>query len=115
VTVGGGGVVVGELDELSWDLEVDGEEVRRTLGRRILERRGWATVAILFEERGAAGWRRKVALLRMQRARGAWRKHAMITLAAADAAALGTQLGAWAEALGGGDEPDDDGTPGDAG
>jgi hypothetical protein len=106
-------MVVGELDELTWDLEADGEEVRRTLGRKIVESGAWATVVILFEERrpgeAAAGrWVRKVALLRMQRSRGAWRKHALLTLRADDAAALGDQLAAWAPQLASTDDGGDD-------
>src|ERR1041384_6458563 len=56
---------VAELDDVTYDLEVDGEEVRRTLHRRVWERGAWATVAIVYEERGPEGtWRpAKLALI----------------------------------------------------
>jgi len=90
-------VLVAELDEVTYDLEVDGEPVRRTLQRRVWERRGWATVALVYEERDAAGaWKpAKLALIRFQRAHGAWKKHAAITLAGAEAAQLADAIGAW--------------------
>ncbi len=90
-------MLVAELDEVTYDLEVDGEPVRRTLQRRVWERRGWATVALVYEERDAAGaWKpAKLALIRLQRARGAWKKHAAITLAGTEALALADAIGAW--------------------
>lgn len=103
---------IGELDEVTYDLEVDGELVRRTLHRRVWERRGWATVAIAYEERGADGaWKpAKLALIRLQRARGAWKKHASITLAGAEAIDLAEAIGAWGAALapGAGDDSESD-------
>ena len=94
-------MLVAELDEVTYDLEVDGEAVRRTLQRRVWERRGWATVALVYEERDPAGaWKpAKLALIRLQRVRGAWKKHAAITLAGADALALADAIGAWRTAL----------------
>ena len=94
---------VGELDEVTYDLEVDGELVRRTLQRRVWERRGWATVAMVFEERGPDGaWRPpRLALIRLQRAGDGWKKHAALTLSGAEAAALGAALGEWRGELSG--------------
>lgn len=116
---GGGRVRIGELDEVTYDLEVDGELVRRMLHRRVWERRGWATVAIAYEERGADGaWKpAKLALIRLQRARGAWKKHASITLAGAEAMGLAEAIGAWGAALapGAGEDDGDDGRGGDGG
>jgi hypothetical protein len=102
-------VLVAELDEVTYDLEVDGETVRRTLQRRVWERRGWATVALVYEERDADGaWKpAKLALIRLQRARGAWKKHAAITLAADEALALADCIGAWRGDLEGGVQPDE--------
>ena len=96
-------MLVAELDEVTYDLEVDGEPVRRTLQRRVWERRGWATVALVYEERDAAGaWKPpKLALIRFQRAHDAWKKHAAITLAGAEAAQLADALGDWRAALSG--------------
>lgn len=94
-------MLVAELDEVTQDLEVDGEQVRRTLERKVFERRGWATVAMVFEERGPDGWKPpKLALIRLQKVRDAWKKHAAITLSGADASALGEALAAWRGSLG---------------
>ena len=103
-------MLIGELDEVSYDLEVDGELVRRTVHRRVWERRGWATVAIVYEERGAAGaWKpAKLALLRFQRVRGAWKKHAAISLGGDEA------IVAWRGELAPGPEGGDGGDGGDA-
>lgn len=102
-------MLVAELDEVTYDLEVDGELVRRTRGRRVWERRGWATVALVFEERDAGGaWKpAKLALIRLQRARGAWKKHAAITLAGAEALELADALGGWRLELSAGVLPDE--------
>jgi hypothetical protein len=102
-------MLVAELDDVTYDLEVDGEEVRRTLHRRVWERGAWATVAITYEERGADGaWKpAKLALIRLQRVRDAWKKHAAITLRGGDAVELAETLGAWREALAGGDDHDE--------
>jgi hypothetical protein len=88
---------VAELDDVTYDLEVDGEEVRRTLHRRVWERGAWATVAIAYEERGPDGvWKpAKLALIRLQRIRDAWKKHAAITLRGSDALELAQTLGEW--------------------
>lgn len=91
--------MVTELDEVDYDLEVDGEQVRRTLHRRVFERGGWATVAIVFEERGEAGWKpAKLALIRLQRVREVWKKHAAMTLSADDARELAAMIEAWTSA-----------------
>lgn len=107
-------MLVAELDDVTYDLEVDGELVRRQLRRRVWERRGWATVAIAFEERAADGsWKpAKLALIRLQRVREAWKKHAAITLAGPEAAELAEAIGGWRAELagdpGGPADPDDE-------
>ena len=106
-------MLIGDLDEVTYDLEVDGEQVRRTLHRRVWQRGAWATVAIAFEERGPdAVWKpAKLALIRLQRVRDAWKKHAAITLRGADAISLAETLGEWASDLSqasGDVEPSDD-------
>jgi hypothetical protein len=100
-------MLVGDLDDVTYDLEVDGQEVRRTVHRRVWQRGAWATVAIAFEERGPDDvWKpAKLALIRLQRVRDAWRKHAAITLRGSDAVALAQTLADWAPAL----SPDDSG------
>ena len=94
-------MVVGELDEVQYDLEVDGELVREQLARRTWERAGWATVAIVFRERDRGGaWKPpKLALLRFRHVHEAWQRQAALTLAAPDALALIEALGEWRELL----------------
>ena len=90
---------VAELDEVSYDLEVDGEPVRRTHHRKVLDRGAWATVVIAFDERGKDGtWKpAKLALIRLQRIHDVWKKHATITLRGDDALALAGWVGDWPE------------------
>ena len=94
-------MLIGDLDEVTYDLEVDGELVRRTLHRRVWQRGAWATVVIAFEERGPdAVWKPpKLALIRLQRVRDAWKKHAAITLRGSDAISLAETLSEWASDL----------------
>ena len=95
-------MTVGELDEVQYDLEVDGECVRRQLGRKIWEVRGWATVAVVFQERDKAGeWKpAKLALLKFRRMHEIWKKESSINLDGADALALGELIvGEWRDAL----------------
>ena len=101
---------VTELDDVTYDLEVDGEEVRRTLHRRVWQRGAWATVAIAYQERAAGGdWKpARLALIRLQRVQDAWKRHAAITLGGGDALALGQALASWRDALAGADPADDD-------
>lgn len=102
-------MLVGDLDDVTYDLEVDGEPVRRQLHRRVWEQGGWATVAIAYEERASDGtWKPgKLALIRLQKVRDAWKKHAAITLRGADALALAETLGQWRADLDGLDGPDE--------
>jgi hypothetical protein len=97
---------VADLDEIHYDLEQDGTQVREQLGRRVWEKAGWATVAISFRERapsadaGAPGdWKApKLALLRFRRLDGTWKKQASMTLSGDDAAELAAALHAWFDA-----------------
>jgi hypothetical protein len=90
-------VNISELDEVQYDLEVDGEHVRRQLARKIWEQRGWATVAVAFQERDAGGdWKpAKVALLRFRRMHEVWKKQAGITISLDEARALADTLAGW--------------------
>lgn len=90
-------MLVAELDEVDYDLEVDGEPVRRTVQRKVFERGAWATVAVAYEERGADGeWKpAKLALVRLQKVRDAWKSHGTVTLNAADAVSLAQAILAW--------------------
>jgi hypothetical protein len=108
-------MLIADLDEVQYELEADGELVRRQLGRRVWESRGWATVAIAFVERGKDGeWKApRLALLRFRRMHDAWKKHATITLPGTDALALATTLEGWRPQLdadldGPGDDDSDD-------
>lgn len=95
-------MLVGELDEVQYDLEVDGVEVRRQLARQVWEAKGWATVAIAFQERTKDGeWKHaKVALLRFRRMHDAWKKQAIMTLDGDDALALVATVESWRAKLG---------------
>ena len=87
-----------ELDEIRWDWEEDGRLVRRELDRRTFARGGWATVLFLFEELDAAAdaWKPpRVALVRFQKVRGLWKKHAAWNLDADDAGGVIDALRAW--------------------
>jgi len=88
---------IAELDEVQYDLEVDGEPVRRQLARQVWEDRGWATVAVAFQERDPGGdWKPvKVAVLRFRRMHEVWKKQAGITLALDDARALAAAIAGW--------------------
>ena len=88
---------VADLDEVQYDLEQDGMQVREQLARRVWEKAGWATVAISFRERDKDGeWKApKLALLRFRRLDEVWKKQASLTLAGADAAELGAALTEW--------------------
>lgn len=102
-------MLVAELDDVTYDLEVDGVEVRRTLRRQVWERGAWATVAVVYQERAADGaWRpAKLAVIRLQRVRDAWKRHATISLRGEDAIALGAALAAWGgELAAGAGDPD---------
>lgn len=98
-------MLVGDLDEVTYDLEVDGALVRRQLHRRVFSTRGWATVAIAYEERAEDGtWKpAKIALIRFQHVHEAWKKHGAMTLSGDDARALAETLTAWLPASN--DEP----------
>ena len=86
-----------DLDEVQYDLEQDGTQVREQLARRVWEKAGWATVAISFRERDRDGeWKpAKLALLRFRRLDEVWKKQASLTLSGADAAELGAALVEW--------------------
>ena len=90
-------MVVADLDDVTYDLEVDGVEVRRQLERRVWEHAGWATIAVTFQERGTdETWKpAKVALLRFRRVHEVWKRQAAITLRGADALELADTLVGW--------------------
>jgi hypothetical protein len=83
--------------DLTFDVEADGEVVRRQLGRRVWVHGAWATGVYRFEERGADGtWRpARVAVVRLRKVGGAWRRYAAITLPPSVAAEMGAVLAGW--------------------
>jgi hypothetical protein len=95
-------VRVGSLDDVHYDLEVDGEEVRRTLHRKVFERGAWATVAVAYVERDKDGdWKApKLALVRLQKVYAGddegWKSHGTVTLDFGDAQALASAIQSWA-------------------
>ncbi len=88
-----------ELDDIRWDWEEDGRLVRRELDRRTFARGGWATVLFLFQELDLErdAWQpAKVAVVRFQKLRGLWKKHAAWNLAGeTDVASVVEALTAW--------------------
>ena len=67
-------------------------------------------MVIAFEERAAGGaWKpAKLALIRLQRVRDAWKKHAAVTLRGADALELAGTLDTWRSELAAPGDADDD-------
>jgi hypothetical protein len=100
------------LDELTYELEEDGVLVRKQRDRVVLARGAWATVMFLFEEldRGTGAYGApKIAIVRFQKWRGGWRKHAAFTLAnAAQAGELADALARWTPLMSADDAVDDE-------
>jgi hypothetical protein len=101
-----------DLDELTYDREDDGVLVRKHLERVVLARGRWATVLFLFAELDpeAGGYGApKAAVVRFQKWRGGWRKHAAFNLASeAQARELADVLARWAPSMRGQADDDDD-------
>ena len=90
-------MTVGELDEVQYDLEQDGEQVREQLSRRVWEKSGWATIAIAYREKDKGGeWKpAKLSLMRFRRLHEAWSRQAAMTLSDEEARALAGELASW--------------------
>jgi hypothetical protein len=88
-----------DLDEVTFDLDADGENVREQLARRVWEARGWATVACAYRERARDGtWRTpKLALIKLRRVHDAWKRESSVTLDGHIALELAGVLDAWRE------------------
>ena len=86
-----------DLDEVTFDLDADGEQVREQLGRRVWEARGWATVACAYRERARDGsWRpAKLAVIKLRRVHDAWKRESSVTLDGNIAAQLAAALAGW--------------------
>ena len=104
------------LDELTYDQEDDGVLVRKQLDRVVLARGAWATVMFLFAEldRATGAWRApKIAVVRLQKWRGGYRKHAAFNVAGeAQARELTAAFERWIPRLGA-EEEDDGPSPDD--
>lgn len=89
--------LIADLDEVTLDVEVDGELVQQTLARQIIERGAWATVLLHVQKRNREGqWRSPHAvLIRFAKVRGMYKRHASITLGTATARALSASLATW--------------------
>jgi hypothetical protein len=85
-------MTVNELDEIQYDMEVDGNVVRRQVSRKIWEHRGWATVMVLFEEKRGEDWVGKLAIFRMRKRGEGWQQHALVTLPGAVATELAIEI-----------------------
>jgi len=94
-------VIVGDLDEVVYDLEIDGEQVRKQLARKVWEKGAWATLAIVFSERDRGGeWKApKLALLRFRRVHEVWKRQAAITLPSPEALDLASSIEGWRSLL----------------
>jgi len=90
-------VVIGDLDEVQYDLEIDGEQVRKQLARKVWEKGAWATIAIVFSERDRGGdWKApKLALLRFRKVRETWKREAGINFAGDDGLDLASAIDGW--------------------
>lgn len=65
------------LDELTYDYEEDGRQVRKELAREVLSKGAWSTIMFLFQEldRKTEQWRDpKVAIVRYKKWNGQYRK-----------------------------------------
>lgn len=65
------------IDEITYDYEEDGRQVRRELKREVLSKGAWATIMFLFQEldRKTDEWRApKIAIVRYKKANGVYRK-----------------------------------------
>jgi len=77
------------LDDLTYDHEVDGTLARKQLDKVIVTRGVWATVLFLYQEMDAksgAYGAPKMAVVRFQKSRGAYRQQSAFKIADADQA-----------------------------
>jgi hypothetical protein len=105
-----------DLDELTFELEADGVLVRKQLDRVVLTRGAWATVMFLYQDldRATGAFRApRAAIVRFQKWRGGYRKHASFNLSSAEQALeLVDVLGRWAAKMGAQHEDGEDGGDG---
>ncbi len=101
--------LITDLDEVTLDVEVDGEIVQRTLARHVIERGAWATVLLHVQKRDRDGhWRSPHAvLIKFAKVRGMYKRHASIKLGHASARALRDSLAHWFNDAAGASDDDD--------
>jgi len=71
------------IDELTYDYEEDGRQVRRELSREVLSKGAWSTIMFLFQEldRKTDTWRApKVAIVRYKKWNGVYRKQSSFNI-----------------------------------
>jgi hypothetical protein len=90
-----------ELDDVTFDLEVDGESAREELARRVWEWPGWAAIACAYRERTRDGaWRApKVTVIKLRRQHEAWKRESSVTLDGQLALDLAAAITSWRERL----------------
>jgi hypothetical protein len=87
-----------DIDDVGYDADQDGRQVRRELARKVLARGSWPTAMYLYQELDprTEQWRpAKVAIVRFQSRNGQLRKHASITLGEAQATTVAALLSTW--------------------
>jgi hypothetical protein len=90
-------MLIADLDEVTLDLEVDGEQVQRTLQKRVIERGAWATVLLQVQKRGRdGGWAApSLTILRFAKVRGMYKRHASVSFGSASAQLLHQTVESW--------------------
>jgi hypothetical protein len=90
-------MLISDLDDVTADMEIDGELVQRTLHKRVIERGAWATVILQFQKRARSGeWQpARLSVVRFAKVRGAYKRHATIGFGALSVVELQRCLGEW--------------------
>ena len=105
------------IDEVSYDYEDEGRQLRRELKKEILTRGAWATVMFLYEEmdRKTEKWGEpKIAIVRFKKSGGQYRKQSSFNISSRkQAQQIVDLIGQWygdvdRGVAGGDDEPADD-------
>jgi hypothetical protein len=93
------------IDEITYDYEEDGRQVRREVQREILSKGAWSTIMFLYEEldRKTEEWRPpKVAIVRYKKWNGQYRKQSSFNISSEkQARQIITALENWFDGSGG--------------
>ena len=71
------------IDEITWDYEEEGRQVRRTIQKEVLTRGSWSTVMFLYEEldRKTDKWgEAKISIVRFKKWQGQYRKQSSFNI-----------------------------------